>query len=487
MPPTPERVSLEEQVLSVGEQLSEGRWSEYVGDLMDSHGQTTRDITACLLENQRTYLSSLDETTKQQNVGNFLKFAFPMVRAIFPNLVAMDLVSVQPMQGPVSLIFYLDFLYGSTKGDINRGDRLYKAGFPHQVNDDPALYDGHDNNFLYSTETVPLEDTGVVIDSAGEAALTNYTAQFRPIKSASAEIFVGPTRAQAVKVGFAQADGSIADISGDGITVAGAAGAVTLTTGVINGITIEGADEGDKVYVTYQYQSEGTSQVMEIDLQLTSTSVEANPRKLKANWSVEAANDLKALHNLDVEAELTAVLADQIRFEIDREIIEDLSGMSTSHGVGVRSWSRSTGGNYSYYEKKMEFYDELIERSNQIFKMTRRASGNWVVMGIDVANVVEALPGFQPSNVTGNGVVKTGTLRGQWDIFKDPYFKSDEYLVGYKGNSFLDAGYVFAPYIPLFTTPTYMFADFVGTKGMMTRYGKKIVNNRFVVKGKVTS
>lgn len=482
------KASIEEQTLSTGEQLSEGFWAPYVNDLLETHGQTTRDITACLLENQRTYLDSLEETTKAQNVGNFLKFAFPMVRAIFPNLVAMDLVSVQPMQGPVSLVFYLDFIYGSNKGDISRGQRVYNSGYPHQTNDDPALYDGHDSNYLYSSEKVPMEDTGAIVAGDGTSALVNYQARYLPIKTASVEIWVGATRADSIKLGVALADGSIADVTAaGGVAISGAAGAVNTATGKLNGISIAGGTAGDKVFVTYVYSSEGTNQVMEIDLQLTSTSVEANPRKLKANWSVEAANDLKALHNLDVEAELTAVLADQIRFELDREIIEDLRAMSTSHGVPMKAWSKSTGGNYSYYEKKMEFYDELIERSNQIFKMTRRASGNFVVMGIDVANVVEALPGFQPSNVTGNGVVKSGTLRGQWDIYKDPYFKSDQYLVGYKGNSFLDAGYVFAPYIPLFTTPTYMFADFVGTKGMMTRYGKKIINNRFYVAGNVTA
>jgi hypothetical protein len=482
------KATLEEQVLSTGEKLAEGYWEPFVGDLYDSHGQTVRDITACLLENQRVYLDSMEETTKTANVGNFLKFAFPMVRAIFPNLVAMDLVSVQPMNGPTSLVFYLDFLYGSTKGDITKGQRVLGAGYPHQVNDVASEYDGHDSNYLYTSEEVRLEDTGLVLDGSGNASFTNYTAQYRPIKTASVEVWVGVDRANATRIATSNADGSVTDTTAaGGIAIAGAANSITLNTGVLNGIAITGGTAGHKVYITYKYQSEGTNQVMEIDLQLVNSSVDANPRKLKANWSVEAANDLKATHNLDVEAELTAVLADQIRFEIDREIIEDLNGLSTSHGIGVRAWSKSTGGNYSYYEKKMEFYDELIERSNQIFKMTRRASGNFVVMGIDVANVVEALPGFQPANVTGNGVIKTGTLRGQWDIFKDPYFKSDEYIVGYKGNSFLDAGYVFAPYIPLFTTPTYMFADFVATKGMMTRYGKKTVNNRFYVKGKVTA
>jgi hypothetical protein len=143
----------------------------------------------------------------------------------------------------------------------------------------------------------------------------------------------------------------------------------------------------------------------------------------------------------------------------------------------------------------MEFYDELVAQSNRIFRMTRRAAGNFVVAGIDVCDTIEALPGFQPTNVVGNGVVKIGTVKGQWDVYKDPYLVGNigtdpnqignEYLMGYKGSSFLDAGFVFAPYIPLYTTPTYVFADFVGTKGIMSRYGKKVINNRFYVGGRV--
>ncbi len=481
------KATLEEQVMSKGKQLAEGFWKPLVEDLADSHGPQTQQITACMLENQKKHFESpqIVEMVKTGNVGNFLKFAFPMVRAVFPNLVAMDLVSVQPMQGPVSLVFYLDFLYGSSKGDVTKGDRLYRAGFPEQTADDPSQYDGHDSNFLYSSETSPLEDTGLDTNGSGAATVTNYQSKYLPIRSASVELWIGTSRANAVKAATSNADGSWSDIAG-GATITGGAGSINYTTGSIS-VGIAGATANANVYFTYRYVSEGTNQVMEIDLMLQSSSVEATPRKLKANWSVEAANDLKSLHDLDVEAELTAVLADQIRFEIDREIIEDLKTLSKSNGIAQNVWSKSTGGAYSYYEKKMEFYDQLIERSNQIFKMTRRASGNFVVMGIDVANVVEALPGFQPANVTGNGVVKTGTLRGQWDVYKDPYFTSDEYIVGYKGNSFLDAGYVFAPYIPLFTTPTYMFADMVGTKGMMTRYGKKTINNRFYVSGKVTN
>jgi hypothetical protein len=497
--------SLAESTLAFGAQLAAGKWAEYVDGLEGS----TRDITALLLENEAQYLDNLDETTKVVNIGNFYKFAFPMVRAIFPNLVAMDIVSVQPMQGPVSLVFYLDFIYGSTKGDITRGDRLYKSGFPHATAQNEANYDGHDSNHLFSSETVNLEvavngsGSALVLSGAGDLGSTAAATSFKPVRPGSLEIWVGSSRSTAVIAATADASGTIAKATGSPAAVTSVTGTIThsTTTGTNIAALVIDTDgsspyQNAKIYFTYRFAAEGTNQVMEIDLQLQSTSVTAERRALKANWSVEAANDLKALHNLDVEAELTAVLADEIRFEIDREIIEDLRATSVSNGAAVREWDRSTAsGNYAYYEKKMEFYDELVAQSNRIFRMTRRAAGNFVVAGIDVCDTIEALPGFQPTNVVGNGVVKIGTVKGQWDVYKDPYLVGNigtdpnqignEYLMGYKGSSFLDAGFVFAPYIPLYTTPTYVFADFVGTKGIMSRYGKKVINNRFYVGGRV--
>jgi hypothetical protein len=482
--------SMFESTMALGSQLANTKWADYVEGLEGS----TRDITALLLENEAQYLDNLDETTKVVNIGNFYKFAFPMVRAIFPNLIAMDIVSVQPMSGPVSLVFYLDFIYGTTKGDITKGDRLTRSGFPASTDiNDPTMYDGHDSNYLYSSETVNLEDTGLVLDGSGALTVTTSTGKFtyKPVRPTSASLWAGASRATAVKIADSNADGTWADVAG-GATVT--AGSIDFSAGVFATV-IAGGTAAHKVFVSYKFQAEGTSQVMEIDLQLQSTSVTAERRALKANWSVEAANDLRALHNLDVEAELTAVLADEIRFEIDREIIEDLNTISTSTTGGnpARTWSRDLSTlNYAYYEKKMEFYDELIAMSNLILKQTRRAGGNFVVCGLDVANTIEALPGFQPTNVVGNGVVKVGTIRGQYDVYKDPYLtgsngQGNEYIMGYKGNSFLDAGFVFAPYIPLYTTPTYVFTDFVGSKGMMSRYGKKVINNRFYLKGRVTN
>ena len=130
----------------------------------------------------------------------------------------------------------------------------------------------------------------------------------------------------------------------------------------------------------------------------------------------------------------------------------------------------------SYNDHKQTFIDALIEASNLIFRATRRGTGNFVVCGTNVSNVVESLYGFRPQAVAGNGVVFVGTLQGRWSIYKDPYMDADTFLVGWKGGSFLEAGYVFAPYVPLYTTPTYVLDDMLNRKGMMSQYGVKAIN-----------
>jgi hypothetical protein len=235
--------------------------------------------------------------------------------------------------------------------------------------------------------------------------------------------------------------------------------------------------------VTYYYNSEGSPNIPIVDFNLSSVPVSATPHKLRARWSVEASTNLKALHGMDAESELVALLAEKIRWDIDRRIISDLFTIASAGSV---SWNKPAPAAVSYNDHKQTFIDALIEASNLIFRATRRGTGNFVVCGTNVANVIESLYGFRPQAVAGNGVVFIGTLQGRWSIYKDPYMDSDTFLVGWKGNSFLEAGYVFAPYVPLYTTPTYVLDDMLNRKGMMSQYGVKAINGDFYATGTVT-
>ena len=237
--------------------------------------------------------------------------------------------------------------------------------------------------------------------------------------------------------------------------------------------------------------------IPEIDIKVDSVSITAITKKLKAKWTPELGQDLNAYHNLDAEVELTSILSEQIALEIDREILEDLVKGATA---GKYYWSRAAGrfvdrlkgteigaatATPDFTGTVSEWYETLVETINdvsaQIHRKTLRGGANFIVVGPEVANVLEFTAGFRAS-VTADaergtvGAVKVGALSKKWDVYVDPYFPRNVVLVGRKGGSFLESGYVYAPYVPLQVTPTiFGTEDFVPRKGVMTRYGKKMV------------
>ncbi len=242
---------------------------------------------------------------------------------------------------------------------------------------------------------------------------------------------------------------------------------------------------------------EGNGELPEIDIKVDSTAITAQTKKLKAKWTPELGQDLNAYHNLDAEVELTSILSEQIALEIDREILADLVNGATA---ATYYWSRSPGlfvdrstgaelGATSaapdFTGTVSEWYETLIETINdvsaQIHRKTLRGGATHVVCSPEVANILEFTSGFR-ANVTADadrgdiGAVKAGSLNRKFDVVVDPYFPRNVILVGRIGSSFLESGYVYAPYVPLQVTPTiFGVEDFVPRKGVMTRYAKKMV------------
>ena len=242
---------------------------------------------------------------------------------------------------------------------------------------------------------------------------------------------------------------------------------------------------------------ENESAIPEIDIKVDSVSITAITKKLKAKWTPELGQDLNAYHNLDAEVELTSILSEQIALEIDREILEDLikgataSTLYWSRAAG-RFVNRTTGAEIGattatpdFTGTVSEWYETLVETVNDvsaaIHRKTLRGGANFLVCSPEVANVLEFTAGFR-ADITGDadrgtvGAVKTGSLSKKWDVYVDPYFPRNVILVGRRGGSFLESGYVYSPYVPLQVTPTiFGTEDFVPRKGVMTRYGKKMV------------
>ena len=249
--------------------------------------------------------------------------------------------------------------------------------------------------------------------------------------------------------------------------------------------------------------------IPEIDIKIESIAVTATTRKLRARWSPELAQDLNAYHSIDAEVELTQILSEQIALELDREILNDLltqasganyfwsrapgrfvnktNGSEISRASTTQPGPNFTGTVREWYETLTE---TIIDVGNEIHRKTLRGSANFIVVGPDVATILEAGTYYRPSySIDGSGQVgapfsigaeKVGTLSNRFTVYKDPYFPRNKILVGFKGGSYLETGYVYAPYVPLIVTPT-IFApeDFTPRKGVMTRYGKKMVRSDF--------
>jgi len=242
---------------------------------------------------------------------------------------------------------------------------------------------------------------------------------------------------------------------------------------------------------------ENQQNIPEIDIKVDSVAITAVTKKLKAKWTPELGQDLNAYHNLDAEVELTSILSEQVALEIDREILADLVNGATA---STYYWSRSpgmflnreTGVEVGASTKAPDFtgtvsewYETLIETINdvsaQIHRKTLRGGANFVVVGPELANLLEFTAGFRASVTNDDekgsiGAVKVGSLSKKFDVIVDPYFLRNVVLVGRRGSSFLESGFVYAPYVPLQTTPTIFGPeDFVPRKGVMTRYAKKMV------------
>lgn len=473
-------MSLNEQALVLGQQrLVESaaplrqRWSNvkhpstgrHMNFLEGIKGTWNQTVMACILENQHKHLyGELTETTRATMLGDFEKFAFPVLRGVFSSLYAQELVSVQPLQGPVSQVFTMQFHYGSTKGRIKRGDPMF------------SFARGHDANYNYTSELVEEEESGV-----GTGAVANFTGtlDYAPPRPRTIIFTTEDGAGNPLRV----VDDGNGNLTGD-VNGAGT-NAIDYTTGNFDVTFSANVGTGAPVLVSYEYDSEGHQGIPEVDLIFQSSTVHSRPRKLRARWSVESAQDLRALYGVDGELELVAAMVEEIKAEINREIVVDIEKKATG---GRTMWSKTPAMGVSYQTHKESFVDSLIALENQIFSRTRRFTTNWLVADVQTCNVVQTLDGFvaQPVSSDTAGMIKIGTLQGKWAVYKDPYMRPNtalgdnaadlgKFVLGYKGDSFFKAGYVYCPYVGIYATPTVQLDDHVSRKGLGTRYGKKML------------
>jgi hypothetical protein len=458
-------MSLNSRLLNEAQDL-EQKWGQ-VGLLNGIQDRYTRSMTAVLLENQRLIN---EVSTDTSDIAQFKKISIPLVRRIYPQLIANKIVSVQPLLGPTGLVYYLRFRYSSNKGAM-RGQTL-QGGFP---SDDAAslqqLASGDANLYEYYTSQFVQNETQ---NNAGGGTSLTYTLEKTPVLPSTfiGTVYDGTTAVQTFSTSGTTV--SFTDIGSPSAKVTSAT--INATTGVVT-FTWNSDPGTNSIVCSYEYNMECQQDLPEVNLVIESEDITAKTRKLKAVWSYEAQQDLRSQHNLDAEAELTAVLAQEINLEIDREVLGDLRNNAGT----ISAWDFNTALGDTIKEKYESLYVKVVEISNVVHRKTLRGGCNWLVTSPEVASIFEtATAGFAPSPsetfTSSLGIQYVGTVTNKWRLYKDPLFPPGQILMGYKGDSYMDSGYFYCPYVPLTQTPVVLDPEsFCPRKGLLTRYGKKLL------------
>jgi len=521
------------------------KWSK-TGLLEGFGSEVEKNNMALILENQAKQLvvetsqTGASPTAGTFTVGqseNWAGIALPLVRKVFGSIAAKEFVSVQPMNLPSGLVFFLDFQYGTDKSPFASGDSLYGARnatgrFPFQTTGTTGGLYG-DGRFTYSTNQFSSSFSSSL---AGYSATSASWADVNFDSDLSASVAVGGIKKIVVPSasnlltsfdpdavrGFVITSGSIFPVAsnlpsftsynytGNSIAffVTGAAGLspVVASTFIVeyNKITADnnrGDFEDGAAFAVPNAESASIIVIPEINIKMQSQAIVAKTKKLKAVWTPEFAQDLNAYQNIDAEAELTNVMSEYISMEIDLEILDMLiedAAAATEYWSAVNNQSIIGGASPAISPTSLGFYNtqggwfqtlgtKMQKVSNKIHQLTLRGGANFLVCSPTVATVLESIPGFA-ANTNGDaanmeyamGVQKVGAINNRYTVYKNPYMTENVILMGFRGKQFLETGAVFAPYIPLIMTPlVYDPNTFTPRKGLMTRYAKKMLRPEF--------
>jgi uncharacterized protein (DUF2164 family) len=515
-----------------------GKW-EKTGLLEGVGSETQKHGMAVMLENQAKQL--LDEATRTGTAAGSEEWAgvaLPLVRRIFGSIAAKEFVSVQPMNLPSGLIFYMDFKYGTntTLGRPASGSSLFGDGGTYGK--DSLSPTG---NKLGSTQATTgglygagrfgytINDTAASASSATVATASLADISFDLSDSTISASFAAG-RIKKVTVPFTALENADQNavraysFLGTAGVVAGftalpqytfkdATNVYLLAYSNANSAPLFGGTsatvDANIVYVKqptaenrgdFEDRTGSDVGIPEIELELKSEPIVAKTRKLKAIWTPELAQDLNAYHSVDAEAELTQMLSEYVSLEIDLEILEMLQqnafttdfwsakiGYEYNSGTGTFGID-STAAAASAYQKSTWFQTlgiKLQKVSNKIHQLTMRGGANFIVCSPNVATILESMNGFSANPgkdalTFSAGVTNIGSISNRYDVYKNPYMTENVILLGFKGSNFFETGAVYAPYVPLIMTPlVYDPTNFTPRRGVMTRYAKKIVRPEF--------
>lgn len=398
---------------------------------------SNKETMSQLLENEEVYMTEAQSVAA--DMGQYTPILVPAVRRVFPNLLANEIVGVQAMQAPTGYAYALRYAYAGVNADGNLGVSPVDRGkFGRDLT-------GADVTFLsfalISDNPATVFTVGETIDAINGQATSGTVKYAEPgrclvVMPASAAVYATPgATANGTTVGGFTIVASFNNEAGYNLIFKNYAGPYTTAAGEVLSNT----------------------DMKSMKMSLERVAIEAQTRKLKAEYTVELAQDLKNVHGLDAEAELINILEYEISAELDRELVDLINGKATIVG----NWTYGAVGNATgtadgrwEQEKFRTLYTRILRESNQVALQTRRGQANFIICSSNVAAALESLPGFMYASVPGNvkptlGVAKIGTLDGRFAVYLDTFATKDYVTVGYKGSSAFDTGIIYCPYVPL--------------------------------------
>ena len=516
------------------------KWGK-TGLLEGLNSEVEKNNMAMILENQAKQLVVEQSSTNQGGatftVGQgeqWAGVALPLVRKVFGSLSSKEFVSVQPMNLPSGLVFFLDFQYGQDKvapiGNFGPAGDTYAASSSMYGNTNPGpsadpsqgLYGAgrfaysinqFSQSFTIATGSVDWSDVDydtTLSASAVAGTLKSITVSAANLAALSHSIDTKGVRAFTLTGGGASVNNLLPQYTSyDGtdlkfIFSAGVTGGATTDRVLYYNMATQDNFRGDfednngAGYPNAESTAADQLAIPQINIQMKSEAIVAKTRKLKAQWTPEFAQDLNAYQSLDAEAELTSIMSEYIALEIDLEVldmlIQDASAWDEYWNVANNQQlnSAKTGyENLNFFNTQGQWFQTLGTKmqkvSNKIHQKTLRGGANFIVTSPSVATILESIPGFASSSdgdVTkasyAFGIQKAGQMNNRYTVYKNPYMTEGLMLMGYRGSQFLETGAVFAPYVPLIMTPlVYDPETFTPRKGLLTRYAKKMIRPEF--------
>ncbi|MFW6219642.1 MAG: hypothetical protein ACOC33_02235 [bacterium] len=503
--------------------------------LLEGLDGVVKENCALLFENQLSNM--INESTDASSAGQFETVAFPVIRRVFSKLLANDIVSVQALSLPIGKLYYFnpkisqrvdttghtspDGAYSNAATSQNptqfEEKSLYDSYYATSYSDEGnSLFDRNKGAFTVETGEVVITAGTVGTSQKLEGVISGFSTTNQgelvgpagiPMDSESflASLTISASEALSASTSFPEESIASGTPLQFHVKVQKYGNQIVNSNGeleVVIDVSYPGEDStsnyqpltGETTGITFNYEYrtyrdlEEDSEMAEVTFTLDEVTVTVETRKMRAQWTPELAQDVSAFHNIDAEAELTALLSEQMAAEIDREILRDLRrGAAWS-----RRWDYNGLRKQSnvYYGTQKDYNQTLITEVNrisaQIHKSTLRGGATWIVISPEISAVFDDLEYFHASNAAPEqdqynmGIERVGTLQSRYQVYRDPYAPANTCLVGHRGSSILESGYIYAPYIPMQLTPIlYNPFDFKPIRGIMTRYAKKLVLNRY--------